>query len=305
MNGENNPSSRLHCASCGFILVDGPCGVCGSEGAGRSSAATSRSGSGAFSSRVLMSTGVAGLLTSLALSTLSSGQGAAVEATTSVPAMATSTTTQAPVATTASAPAPTTTLSPTPSPTLGVRPTPATTAKKPRTTSPPTLPPSTTTTTPTTTTTLAPGPHGKRRSYTTLWASSDKKHEIYAWVGKYTDGSDGIGVYASYPRVTDIDSQCATTTDQILEYVSYWSTDGGVTSKEKSRMQIPGNDGKNCQYNGWAMATLYTGSSWIDPNWNKLSTAPPPIHVRFTLKYLRSNTVIESPWVLVDANTLP
>ncbi len=264
----------------------------------------SRRGSGPFSPRALMSAGIAGLLTSLMLSTVSSGQGAAVEATTSVSAVAASTTTQAPVATTASAPVPITTLAPAPSPTVRVRPTPTTTARRPRTTSAPTLPPSTTTST---TTTVAPGPHGKKKGRTTIWASDDTKHGIEISVGTYSDGVDYIIVFSNFPDGKTVDQACSKSSAPIYEYASFLSTDGGTTSRSPySQRKIPlSGDDDWCDIGGIGVLTLYRGSYWQDASGRNLSSPPPPIHVRFTLKNLRSNTVVESPWVPVDASRLP
>jgi len=303
MNKETDPSLRVHCASCGFILVDGACRSCGADDLGEARAEVSRRGSGPFTPRALVSAGIAGLLTSLMLSTVSSGQGAAVEATSSVSIALIPTTTSRIATTTSGVPAPTTTLAPTPSPTVNMRPTPATTAKKPRTTSPPTIPPTTTTST---TTTVAPGPHGKKSGTTALWTSEDKNYGVEIWVGTYSNGESGIAVFSDYPTGKSVDPQCSDASAPIYEYASYWSADGGTTSKERWRATLPDPKGyMTCTGGGFGLATLYQGSYWQDASGRKLSSPPPPIHVRFTLKNLRSNTVVESPWVLVDANTLP
>ena len=139
-----------------------------------------------------------------------------------------------------------------------------------------------------------------------MWTSDDKKYKIDFWVGTYSSGTDGITVFSGFPSGNTVDPACSDTSPAIYEYSSFYSTDGGTTSKSYWQSKLPDSSGNwSCGSGGWGLLTLYGNSYWKDTNYRNLSSPPPPVHVRFTLKNLRSNTVVESPWVLVDASTLP
>jgi hypothetical protein len=113
-------------------------------------------------------------------------------------------------------------------------------------------------------------------------------------------------VSSAFPSGKSLDPQCSATSAPIYEHASYWSADGGQSSKELSRFTIPDDSGVlPCDPFRVVVTTLYEKGSWKDPTRRNLSAPPPPIHVHFTFKNVRANTIFESPWVLVDANAIP